>query len=130
MKSILFFLIIIYANQSFSWYMSHPNTRERLKCPSKYVPIISEYKKHFIIPLGGEKGSEYIFDLISTDFVAPGRFNGGAKKYYMHCAEFIKSDCHHCDPNKKHHENYCAYYIHPSKGAQRGCLARGVIPTY
>tara|TARA_B100000886_G_scaffold336954_2_gene296713 strand:- start:96 stop:431 length:336 start_codon:yes stop_codon:yes gene_type:complete len=110
--------------------MSHETNGKRLHCPKKYVPIVSEYKKHFVIPLGGTRGSKYIFDLISTDFVVRGRLNGGKKKYLMHCAEFVKADCHHCEPNKPVHENYCVHYIHPTKGSRRGCLARGVIPFY
>ena len=130
MKSILATLIILFSSQGWSWTMTHENNGRVLRCPSKYVPIISEFNNHFTIPLGGTKGAEYIFDLITTDFVARGRLNGGPKKYYMHCAEFVKSDCHHCEPNKDVHENYCVHYIHPTKGEKQGCLARGVIPFY
>ena len=128
------FLVILFTfsplNPANSWYLTNPENNRQLRCPPKYVPIIDEYEKHFVIPLGGKKGSEHIFDLITTDFVSRGRLNGRGGLYHMHCAEFVKSDCHHCDPTKNVHENYCVHYIHPTKGKKQGCLARGVIPHY
>ena len=130
MKLTVLLITFLSSTFCFAWYMTHPDTKRQLKCPPKYIPIISEYENHFSIPLGGETGSAYIFDMISTDFVMPGRLNGGSKKYYMHCAEFVKKDCHSCETTKLSHENYCVHYIHPQNGKQKGCLARGVIPTY
>ena len=123
--------IVVYFSLSFpsySWFMTDVESGRRFYCPPKMIPIISEFNTHFTIPLGGPKGAEVVFDYITTDFSVQGRYNGGRKKYRMHCAEFVKRDCHRCNPTKEHHENYCSHYIHPTKGRQQGCLARGIIP--
>ena len=130
MKLIMTIIFICYSLSSDAWYLTHPETNKKMYCPTKFIPIISEFEKHFTIPLGGKTGSEYIFDTITTDFVTPGKYNGGKNKYYMHCAKFIKSDCHSCNAKKAIDANYCVHYIHPTKGKRQGCLARGIIPKY
>ena len=127
---LLIILLALYTHSLFAWTIYNTDTGRPYRCPPRYVPIISEFKYHFTIPLGGPKGAALVFDYITTDFIVQGRYNMGRKKYYMHCAEFVKGDCHKCTPTKKHHENYCVHYNHPRKGNQQGCLARGVIPTY
>lgn len=130
MKILFTSLFLLYSFNCFSWFLTHNESNRQLTCPSKYIPIISDFKKHFKIPLGGTTGSEFIFDTITTNFVEPGKYNGGKQKYYMHCAKLIKSDCHNCDATNSVDANYCVHYIHPQKGNQQGCLARGVIPSY
>ena len=130
MKTLILLSALFLSGNIHAWYLLHPETGRPYKCPEKSIPIIDEYEKHFIIPMGGPKGGEYIFDMITTDFLVRGYLNGTKKVHHMHCAEFVKKDCEHCDTTKPSHENYCVHYIHPTKGHQQGCLARGSIPTY
>ena len=124
------FLSFLFMFKVHAWSLYNVDSRKPFYCPQGYIPIISEYKKHFVIPLGGEKGGEIIFSQISTDFVVKGQHSVDQKYYHMHCAKYVKSDCHHCDTSKPDHENYCVHYLHPTKGKQKGCLTKGVIPLF